>query len=52
MSGQQIFGLQVVLTFVVYGLVAKWYVSPRLAPLPLGAALQPLLARDRASRFP
>lgn len=43
MSGQQIFGLQVVLTFVVYGLVAKWYVSPRLATLPLGAALQPLL---------
>jgi hypothetical protein len=36
MSGQQIFGLQ-------YGLVAKWYVSPRLATLPLGAALQPLL---------
>ncbi len=43
MSGQQIFGLQVVLSFVVYGLVAKWYVSPRLATLPLGAALQPLL---------
>jgi hypothetical protein len=43
MSGQQIFGLQVVLTFVVYGLVARWYVSPRLATLPLGAALQPLL---------
>jgi hypothetical protein len=43
MNGQQIFGLQVLLTFVVYGLVARWYVSPRLAVLPLGAALQPLL---------
>jgi hypothetical protein len=43
MNSQQIFGLQVVLSFVVYGLVAKWYVSPRLATLPLGAALQPLL---------
>lgn len=43
MTGQQIFGLQVVLSFVVYGLVAKWYVSPRLATLPLGIALQPLL---------
>ena len=43
MSGQQIFGLQVVLSFVVYGLVARWYVSPRLATLPLAAALQPLL---------
>jgi hypothetical protein len=43
MTGQQIFGLQVVLSFVVYGLVAKWYVSPRLATLPLGIALPPLL---------
>lgn len=39
----QIFGLQVVLSFVVYGLVAKWYVAPRLATLPLGVALAPLL---------
>jgi hypothetical protein len=43
MKTQQIFGLQVLLSFVVYGLVAKWYVSPRLASLPLSAALQPLL---------
>ena len=43
MTAQQIFGLQVVLSFVVYGLVAKWYVSPRLATLPLGIALPPLL---------
>ena len=43
MTSQQIFGLQVLLSFVVYGLTAKWYVAPRLAPLPLGQALQPLL---------
>jgi len=43
MSAQQIFGLQVLLSFLVYGLVARWYVAPRLAPLPLPTALQPLL---------
>ena len=43
MNTQQIFGLQVLLSFLVYGLVARWYVTPRLAPLPLHAALQPLL---------
>lgn len=43
MTAQQIFGLQVLLSFLVYGLVARWYVTPRLAPLPLHAALQPLL---------
>ena len=44
MSTQQIFGLQVLLSFVVYALIAKWYVGPRLASLPVGQALQPLLA--------
>lgn len=39
----QIFGLQVVLSFVVWGLLAAWYVAPRLAPLPLEAALAPLI---------
>jgi hypothetical protein len=43
MTTQQIFGLQVALSFVVYGLVARWYVGPRLATLRLGAALAPLL---------
>lgn len=43
MSSQQIFGLQVLLSFLVYGLVARWYVTPRLAALPRDAALQPLL---------
>jgi len=31
MNPQQIFGLQVLLSFLVYGLVARWYVTPRLA---------------------
>jgi len=43
MNTQQIFGLQVLLSFVLYTLVARWYVSPRLAPLPADRALQPLL---------
>jgi len=43
MNTQQIFGLQVALSLLVYGLAARWYVSPRLAGLPLTAALQPLL---------
>jgi hypothetical protein len=43
MNSQQIFGLQVLLSFLVYGLVAKWYVTPLLAPLPLETALQQLL---------
>jgi hypothetical protein len=38
-----IFGLQVVLSFVVYILLARWYVAPRLAALPLHAALMPLV---------
>lgn len=44
MTTQQIFGLQVLLSFVLYTLVARWYVSPRLAALPVDRALQPLLA--------
>ncbi len=43
MNALQIFGLQVLLSFVVYGLAARWYVGPRLASLPLHSALQPLL---------
>jgi len=42
-NAQQIFGLQVVLSLLVCGLAARWYVAPRLAPLPLETALQPLL---------
>jgi hypothetical protein len=59
MNSQQIFGTQVVLSFVAYGLMARWYVSPRLARLPLEIALQPLLVlqemvargTEQASRF-
>ncbi len=43
MDAQQIFGLQVLLSFVIYSLIAAWYVAPRLARLPLVAALPPLL---------
>jgi hypothetical protein len=43
MSTPQIFGLQFLFSLVIYSLVARWYVAPRLAPLPLGAALTPLL---------
>jgi hypothetical protein len=43
MTTQQIIGLQVLLSFVLFTLIARWYVSPRLAPLPVDRALQPLL---------
>lgn len=43
MSTQQIFGLQFLLSLVVYGLLARWYLAPRLAVLPLPSALMPLL---------
>jgi hypothetical protein len=43
MNPQQIFGLQVLLSLLVYGLMARWYVTPTLASQPLPAALQPLL---------
>lgn len=38
-----IFGIQVVMSFVIYILLARWYVAPRLAALPLHAALMPLV---------
>ena len=50
MNAQQIFGLQFVLSLVLYGLLARWYVAPRLARLPLASALMPLLFLH-ASRF-
>lgn len=43
MSTRAIFGLQVLLSLVCYSLIARWYVAPRLAALPLPAALTPLL---------
>ncbi len=38
-----IFGLQFVLSFVVYALLAKWYLMPRLAKKPFNQALMPLI---------
>jgi len=43
MNAFQIFGLQTTLSLIVYALIAKWYVWPRLTALPLYAALDPLL---------
>lgn len=43
MDAFQIFGLQVLLSLVGYALIAKWYVLPRLAALPLHDALPPLI---------
>ena len=43
MSARAIFGLQVLLSLVGYSLIARLYVAPRLAALPLPAALTPLL---------
>ncbi len=38
-----IFGLQFVLSLIVYALIAKWYVTPWLAEKPLHQALIPLI---------
>ncbi len=43
MDNFRIFGLQFSLSIIVYALIARWYVAPRLAPLPLRDALVPLL---------
>jgi hypothetical protein len=43
MGARAIFGLQVLLSLVGYALIARFYAAPRLAALPLPAALTPLL---------
>lgn len=43
MGNFEIFGLQFAGSVLVYTLVARWYIAPRLAKLSLAAALQPLL---------
>ena len=43
MSTDLIFPVQVVLAFLTWGLLARWYVAPRLRGLPREIALQPLL---------
>ncbi len=42
-DSQLVFLLQIVLSLIVYTLVARWYLSPVLARLPLVQALTPLL---------
>ncbi len=43
MTTPQIFGLQIAVNLIVYALVARWYIAPRLAAVPLPAALMALL---------
>jgi len=43
MNPQQILGLHVLLSLVGWALLARWYVSPRLATRPREEALPPLL---------
>ena len=43
METELVFRLQLVLSFIVVGLIAKWYVAPRLARLPLYDALVALI---------
>jgi hypothetical protein len=43
MNSAQIFGLQFALNLIVCALIARWYIAPRLAALPIHAALIPLL---------
>jgi hypothetical protein len=43
MSIRAIFGLQVLMSFIGYILIARFYVAPRLSALPLRVALVPLL---------
>jgi hypothetical protein len=43
MGSTLIFAFQVATNLLVYSLIARWYLAPRLAALPLPAALRPLL---------
>ena len=43
MNTLAIFGLQLVLSLIVYALIAKWYVTPWLAEKPIRLALIPLI---------
>lgn len=44
MATEIVFPTQVLLGLITWGLLAHWFVAPRLAALPRSAALQPLLA--------
>jgi hypothetical protein len=48
MTTAQIFGLQIAMNLIVYTLVARWYIAPQLAAVPLGAAL---MARMKGGAF-
>jgi len=39
----EIFGLQFLGSLLLYTLIARWYIAPRLATMSLAAALEPLL---------
>jgi hypothetical protein len=43
MNANVIFGLQIFLSLVTFGTIARWHLLPRLSPLPLPVALMPLL---------
>ncbi len=43
MESAAIFGLQFLLSLIVYALIAKWYVAPWLAEKPVEQALMPLI---------
>ena len=43
MEHPAIFGLQFLLSLIVYVLIAKWYVAPWLAAKPINQALMPLI---------
>ncbi|HEY3249429.1 MAG TPA: hypothetical protein VGK88_14210 [bacterium] len=43
MDSFQVFGVQFAVSLLVYGLIARWYLSPRLAAATLPVALTPLL---------
>ena len=43
MESATIFGLQFLLSLIVYALIAKWYVAPWLAAKPVDQALMPLI---------
>jgi len=42
-NSTQIFGLQFALNLIVFALIVRWYIAPRLSAVPLHAALTPLL---------
>jgi hypothetical protein len=50
-SSLQIFAIQCALSLIVYGLLARWYIAPRLAVLPRHGALAALLIPHALRHF-